>query len=291
MTANETFQQFNLLAEGARLRDTKFNEREVEDFINKAELELTKERFAAWKNRPQIGYGENSIRNAELAGLISGTAVIHRNSLILGNTDNSALKGPDLDRADQPEDKFGVFAPLPNECLYILMENANTIKDTIIKENVDVKERNYYEYKDEIRNDHKKPYENLIWAIDWGSYTTATLGDGLFDPSIKEYSNSGIGHNMEGLNSDGDTIRINTDRSRYLIPGKGWKITEYAIHYIKLPRKIHIDIVTPSLQINSEMPDFMHTDVLDKAIKLASAAMIPLEQKYQVADKESKEDE
>lgn len=291
MESNQMFQQFNLLAEGARLRDTKFNEREVEDFINKAQLEITKERYAAWKNRGQVGYGANEVRNSELSGVVSGTAAIPRTALLLGNLNNAGLRGPDLDNADQDADKFGVFAPLPNEALYILAETVNTIKDTIVKENVPVVEKTYTEYMMEIRSDYKKPYENLAWAINWGSYTPAVYNSGSFDNSVKEFSTEGTGFNMQGVDYQGNPVEINTRRSRYLIPGKGWKIIEYMIHYIKIPRDINIDLITPSLQINSEMPDFMHLEIVDKAVKLAAAAIIPIEQKYNVAEKESREDE
>lgn len=300
MQANGMRARFNLGYEASRLSNRTFNDREIEDFMNRAQLELTKERAAPWKNRPQIGFGQHPIRNAELAGLITGTQSVPRENFILGTPLNGALKGPDLDNADQEEDIYGVFVGMPDEVLYPIMETCETNKGKISKTNTPIQEINLAEYQAGIFDEYAKPYSNLVWAFDWGSYTTAipadhALGDGRYQDSEKEFSSEGINFNMRGANyldpNDLTAVEINTNRSRYLIPGKGWKITKYIIFYIKKPRDIHIDIQTPSLQIHCELPEFIHQDIVDKAVKLASAAIIPEQGKYQVNQVESKEDE
>ena len=303
MDANKMGQLFDLLIEAGRLSNRKFNDREKESFLNKAQDEVIKERYAKWKNRAGLGYGDHPIRDAELAGLATGTHKIPRENFILGTEDNGALYGPDLDKADQPEDQFGVFIPIPNECMYVTAERAETIKDTIVKHNTEVNKITYEDYVSGIYNAHLKPYANLVWSMDWGSYTTAesdnsgTFGIG----STKDFSDTDSGFNMRGYNylnapilpthDPNLFIEINTDRAFYVIPGKGWKVTGYVIRYIKLPADIHIDLQTPGLQVNSQLPDFLHTDVVDKAVELAAASQIPDPNKYQVADKESKEDQ
>jgi hypothetical protein len=128
--------------------------------------------------------------------------------------------------------------------------------------------------------------------MDWGSFTTAApTANGDYDPSVKEYSNQGTGYNMSGENYLDATVEINTNRSRYLIPGKGWKVTGYVVYYIKLPRDIRIDIQTPSNQANCELPNFVHDEIVHKAVKIASAAVIPDPNQYQVNQIETKEDE
>lgn len=296
MEANGMRARFNLGYEASRLSNRTFNDREIQDFLNKSQLELTKERAAPWKNRPQIGFGQHPIRNAELAGLITATQSVPRDNFILGNSLNGALKGPDLDNADQEEDIYGVFVGMPNEVLYPIIETCETLKGSVNKTNTPIKEVSLDEYQAGIFDEYAKPYDNLVWSIDWGSYTTAipathVTGNGNYTDSAKDYSSTGTGFNMEGLNQDGDTIEINTNRSRYLIPGKGWKVTKYVIFYIKKPRDIVIDVQTPSLQVHCELPDFIHQDIVDKAVKLASAAIIPEQSKYQVNQIESKEDE
>jgi len=296
MQANEMRAKFLLGYEAARLSNRTFNDREIEDFLNKAQLEFVKERAAPWKNRPQLGFGQHPIRNAELAGLLTATQSVPRENFILGNELNGALKGPDLDKADQPEDIYGIFVGMPDEVLYPIIETCETQKGLIVKTNTPVKEVTLDEYRSGIFDDYAKPYDNLVWSMDWGSYTTsipddALTGNGVYTPSQKEYSSSGTGYNMQGVNYNGDIIVINTNRSRYLIPGKGWKILKYIIFYIKYPRDIHIDVQTPSIQIHCELPDFVHQDIVDKAVKLASAAIVPEQGKYQVNQIESKEDE
>lgn len=291
MEANEMRNRFNLLKEASRLANRTFNDREIEDFLNKAQEEFVKERYAAWKNRPQIGYGQHPVRNAELAGVVTSTQSVPRENYIKGNDLNGALRGPDLDKADQDDDKFGVFVGIPDEVLYIITETCKTQKDDIIKENTPIKEVNYQGYIDGIYDSFAKPYDNLVWAMDWGSFTPAVPSNGSYDSSVKEYSNQGTGFNMQGDNYLGDVIEINTNRSRYLIPGKGWKVIGYTVYYIKLPRNISIDVQTPSLQVNCELPMFVHDEIVSKAVKIASAAIIPDPNQYQVNQIESKEDE
>ena len=296
MQANDMRAKFLLGYEAARLSNRTFNDREIQDFLNKAQLEFTKERAAPWKNRPQIGFGQHPIRNAELAGLLTATQSVPRDNFIIGTSLNGALKGPDLDNADQEEDIYGVFVGMPNEVLYPIIETCETVKGTVNKPNTPIKEITLLEYQSGIYNPYNNPYDNLVWSMDWGAYTTAipddhATGNGVYTDSEKEYSSLGSNFNMQGLNQDGDTVVINTNRARYLIPGKGWKVTKYVIFYIKLPRDIVIDVQTPSSQIHCELAGFVHQDVIDKAVKLASATIVPPQGKYQVNQLESKEDE
>ena len=293
MEANQMRARFNLLKEASRLANRTFNDREIEDFINKAQEQFTKDGYAAWKNRPQIGYGQHAVRNAELAGLITSTESVPRTKFILGTELNGALQGPDLDKGGttQDEDRFGVFVGLPNELLYPLVETCETVKGTITKRNTPIKEINLQGYIDAIYDDYAKPYDNLVWSMDWGAYKTAAPGTSTYVDSVKEYSSSGTNHNMTGLDSAGVTISIDTNRARYLLPGKGWKVNKYTVHYIKLPRAIKIDVQTPSLQVNCELPDFVHDDIVSRAVTIASAAVIQDPNQYQVNDKLVKEQE
>jgi hypothetical protein len=293
MEANQMRASFNLLKEASRLANRTFNDREIEDFLNKAQEETVKDKFAAWKNKPQIGYGQHPVRNAELAGLVTATQSVPREYFIVGNELNGALQGPDLDRGGttQDADRFGVFVGMPNEVLYPIIETCETVKGNIVKRNTIVKEVNLQGYLEGIYDDYAKPYDNLVWSLDWGAYTTAVPNDGLYDNSVKEYSSSGTNHNMTGDNYLGDIINIDTNRARYLLPGKGWKVNKYNIHYIKLPRAIKVDVQTPSLQVNCELPDFVHNEIVAKAVAIASAAVIPDPNQYQVNDKLAKEQE
>lgn len=296
--------RFNLLKEASRLANRTFNDREIEDFINKAQEEFVKERFAAWKNRPQIGYGQHPVRNAELAGLVTATQMIARANFIVGTEENGALQGPDLDKGGvtQDADRFGVFVGWPDELLYPLVETCETTKDDVTKRNTPVKEVNLQGYMDGIYDEYAKPYDNLVWSIDWGGFTTSDISGGIYSESTKAYSSESGDYNMQGYNylgatddvdpeDDPNLIQINTLRARYLLPGKGWKISKYMVHYIKLPRAIKIDVQTPGLQQHCELPAFTHDEIVSKAVKIASASVIPDPNQYQVNQVESKEDE
>lgn len=296
MEANKMRAAFNLQMSSARGSNRTFNDREIEEFLNKSQLEITEERAAPWKNRAQLGYGQHEIRNAELAGLLTGTTAIPRENFLLGTADNGALQGPDLDNADQEEDIYGIFVAIPNEVLYILMERCETLKGTTTKTNTEIKPVTWPEYEAGIYDSFAKPYDNLVWSLDWGSYTpaladTAVTGGGSYTDSSKDFSSTGQDYNMEGANYNDDTIQINTDRSRYLLPGKGWKVISYRLFYIKYPTDIHIDVQTPSLQVNCELSNNLHQDVVDMAVKLASASVVPEQSKYQVNTVETKENE
>jgi hypothetical protein len=299
MDANSMRNAFNQTFEASRMGNMTFNDREVEFFLNKAQLELIKERYTRWKNTPKIGYGEHPVRNSELAGLLTATQTIGREYLLLGNANNGALQGPDLDAGGttQDEDRFGVFIGLPDEVLYPIMERCNTIKDITQKRNIEVREITLEQYARLIYNSYEKPYENLIWSMDWGTFTTSYINDVtaplevVYTESSKSYTWQGTGNNMAGTNYLGQVVNVNTNRSRYLIPGKGWKITGYMVNYIKLPTNIHIDIVTPSLQRNCVLAEFLHQEIVDKAVVLAAASITPVEGKYQVTTIESAKDE
>lgn len=292
MEANTMRQEFILRFGSAMNSNKVFDDREITSFLNKAQREYTHTRLAPWKNRPQLGLGDHPIRDAELAGLLTASESIKREYHLLGNEDNGALRGPDLDNIDQPQEQFGVFAPIPNECLYIVSERVKTIKDGIVKPNGKVLKKTPMQYDDEIFNLYNNPGDNLTWSMDWGSYTISTYdGDGGFVNSSKTNSDTGIGNNMSGFNYLDQPVTINTDRSVYLIPGKGWKIEEYTIRYVKEPEDMHVDVQSPQLQIHCQLPSHTHSEIVDLAVKLASAAVVPEQSKYQVNQIESKEDE
>lgn len=316
MDANTMFARFNLGFEASRLFNRTFNEREVQDFLNKAQLELIKQRFAAFRNVKQIGINNKTVpqayevRNSELAGLLTGTASIPASEMIQGTIDNGGFYGPDLDNStedgayktgttDPNTANFGAFVPIPNEALYILAESLDTRMDNspngyIYKNNVPVLQLSYNEYVSGIRDFYAKPYKNLAWSVDWGSYTTSTVSNGLFADSTKDYSTTGSEVNMTGNSYDTTVttpVNINTNRSKYLIPGKDWRIVRYKCNYLKAPAEIEIDLITPTNQVNCELPDYMHQEIVDLAVTLASASIVPEQGKYQVNQNESTKDE
>ena len=322
MTANEMRAKFLLGYEGARLANRTFNDREITDFLTKAELELVKQRYDRFKNRSQRGYGSDNVRASELSGLttsikkyskryaINGSVYNNNagsnNPFMAGTSENGSLRRPDLDRnlnsdGEPTSDHYGIFVPVPNEAMYILLETVDTYKDTCQKFNIPVQEITYDKYMQGIYDPYAQPYDNLTWSLDWGSFTPASITDGGVEtPSEKEYTTIGGTYNMVGVSTSywngsamvtKDPTYINTNRSRLLLPGKGWDVVGYYIHYIIKPNGIVVDVQTPNNQVDSILPAFIHQEIVDLAVKLASASIIPEPNKYQTNQIESKEDE
>lgn len=349
MDANGMFHRANLIYEGGKLFNRTFNTREWSDFFNLAQTALLKERYAAWKNRPQMGYGANEVRDSELAGLQSGTKRINRTKFIKGTMDNGALPNPDRDasvvlngnEATYPSDIFGVFAPLPDECVYPTYEYVALVDSSNnVSWNIPVKNVTRDQYYRGIYDKYAQPYNDLVWSMDWGTFTTSEFDatSGVFTPSAKDYSQTGSGTNMTGTNmqftaqidttttsvlnnqyyvSSGSvtyngteytagswftaidaseitittailfqytptTVNINTIRSKYLLQPKDYQVLEYAVQYIKLPRDIVVNLVTPANQVSCELAPFLHEEIVQKAVKIAAQSIIPEPNKYQV---------
>ena len=284
MQANEMRSKFLLQYEGAQLANRTFNDREISAFLSKAQSEIVKRRFTFDKNSKGKGFEADAVRKAELAGLITAHKAFKRAShdFMLGTEDNGALRTPDGDQQDPATDQFGVFVRIPDEVLYIILETCYVSQGTCTVKNVPVEQVNYSSYINGITNFFKRPYKNLVWAMDWGSFTTSSLNSS--ELSVK---------NFTGVSTLNNTtpVSITTIRSRQLIPGKDWTVEQYNLHYIKLPSDITVDIQTPANQINCELAPFMHQEVIDYAVKLAAAAIVPEQNKYEVNTIESSQDE
>ncbi len=310
MTANEMRANCILQFEAARLANKVFNDREWSAFFTKAELEYVQIRADKLKNRTQRGLGDGSIRAAELAGLVSSTKKIAKpykiassvyntssttSLFIQGSNDNGSLRRPDLDanlnsNGEEPEDHFGIFVALPDEAMYIISERVDMLKGTCQTFNIEVQEVTYDEYVRWIDNTWRKPGSDFIWGMDWGLFTVEELGDGT-NQSTKYITDATSTLFWNGSAYVTDTININSNRTRHLIPGKGCDIVGYNVHYIVLPKGITVNVQTPSSQVSSILPNHTHQAIVDIAVRLASAAVVPEQNKYQVNQIESQGDE
>lgn len=333
MIANEMFHRFNLYFEGGKLFNRTFNEREGSDFLSKAELQITLKRVAAWKNRSGMGFGANNIRMDELSGLISGTGTISRDLFIQGTPMNGALPTPRrifgngttngsvaLNTVDNinsvlmanPEVapsnnnlgyNYGVFVPIPNECVYILLEYCTVVpigsaigaaaQNYIF--NVPVKRISQMEYQAGINDKYAQPYANLVWAMDWGGYTVPTMTlngtTGVLTVGDSVKGMSGFQPYDVATDTTNDLVVTAQDRSIYLIPGDGYEVLDYHIQYIKLPAGITVNLLNPSAAVNSQLASFLHEEIIQEAVSLASASIIPEPNKYQVNENEVKDNE
>jgi len=283
MTANEMRDSFILAWAGGTVNNVPFNDREISDFLTKAELEVSKERFTPDKNTKMKGFERDSVRRAELAGLISATQTLKPDRFMVGT---DVL--PDPLAYIQGEDNYGVFVALPKEVLYVITEYAYCTNNSNQEHRarVEVLPIRYDSYNEDIDNRYRKPYHSLLWRMDWGNYTTAT-DENASTPDMTGVTPSYTQGGSQAITFNKDTNPI----VHYLIPGKDQRIWGYTVFYIKAPSGIVVDVLYPANQKNSDLADSLHQDVVDKAVKLASASIINDANKYQVSQLESKEDE
>lgn len=316
MTANEMKDYFNLKTDGAVFKERTFNDREVSAFLTLAEREFVKSRFDALKNRTGRGFEtassliQSDVRLAELAAVLSASTTFKRSlhDFMRGTESNGAYRTPDLDAAPDDVQAWGVFCRIPDEALYIVSESAEITKGVHRAPNIPVRPINPMLYNDLIYDSFKNPSFDTVWGLDHGSYTTSynldVNADGTPNAALETSTKYGdtrvdalaTSTTLTGFKGhsayDGTTpVQITTQRSKQLVAGKGWDVDKYVIHYIKTPRNIVVNTRVPALQQNSELASAFHEEIIDIAVKLATAAVIPAEAKYQVADKEQAQDQ
>jgi hypothetical protein len=288
----------------ARLRTTNYDilnldDREAGDVLTRAELEFTIRRAVGDLNAKRKGFEIDSKRKLDLSSLVTGHTSFKRTrspgsgDFVLGNEDNGAMRTPDKDYQLQSiagssavtvETDYGVFCRLPDECLFITLETCDTSKAGVMKYNVPVTPVRFEEYTEGLRDPYFSPYYNRVWRMDTGNWTPADPGN--TDPNQSE-------KNLTGLNADGSAtnLTISTERSVHLIPGKDWIVERYNVRYIKKPRRIVVDTISPANQVSSELHSGVHDEIVDIAVRLFISDRMAEQAKYPVAEKEQREDE
>jgi len=270
-----------------------FDDRERTILLNEAMDEWITERFIPDMNIKKKGFEFDVKRRLDLAGVITSHVTLKRTSgdFVLGTADNGALPTPDLDYQSssdigglpQVETDYGVFFSIPDECLYIIADTCGTSKGAEIKHNVPVEVVTYEDYYAKIYNVYLSPYYNKVWRLDNGTYKPAGTGGST---TSTKHQLSGYNANMTGV-----TKMLTTYRSGLLIPGKDWTVESYNMHYIKRPNRILVDTITPANMKNCELHPSVHTEIVDKAVLKAITGRIPEQSKFQLADKDDKENQ
>lgn len=309
MTANELNNFVIFLLQGAGAKERTFNNREMSIILSLAQLEVAKRRIDGLKNRTGRGFDESKMRQMELAGLVSASATFRRDNhdFMIGTDSNGAFETPDLDAQADSTQQFGVFCRIPNEVLHITSESCNIVKDIYTARNVPVERINATLYNEWIYNSFKGPGYDSVWAIPFGSFTTANttdpnaIGSGAKLENSTKYGDARVDETtidtkisgFRGLSTkDNSTeVWIQTEQSIHLIPAKDYTIDAYRLHYIKAPSPIVVNLYTPALQRNPELSSNLHEEIAKVAVQIATGAIIPMEAKYQIADKEVRENE
>jgi hypothetical protein len=80
----------------------------------------------------------------------------------------------------------------------------------------------------------------------------------------------------------------NTDIHELITDGT-YAVDNYFIRYIKRPEDIVVDTLTPVNQVDSELDDSIHREIVDEAIKIAVSVTKPEE--YQIKQAENQQAE
>ena len=128
----------------------------------------------------------------------------------------------------------GIFWDIPTNH-YVTLNLQGTVSsavdclDGIV---VNVKPITYDEYNTNINNPFRNPGRGVIWSLQAGLASTA--------------------QRLQTINSSEFT-----------------DITKLRIAYIKKPLSIVVDVSTPANQVNSDLPDILHSRIVDEAVELA----------------------
>jgi len=275
------------------------DDREKSVVLNHAQDEFVTRRTIADANTKQKGVGIDTKRDLDLSSIISSTYLFEKanGDFIEGNENNGAFRTPDLDYQELEEgytvelgetyeydasiSRYGVMCNYPNEALYILSEHATISRGMEIRTNVPVKRIPLEKYMSDINNIYENPGKHTVWRIETGNFTPASAINGFTSLAPK----GGV------IAGDTATTSLSTSRINHLIPGKDFIVESYRMSYVKRPRRIVVDTIYPAGKVDCELHPAVHDEIVDIAVSLVIQASIPELQKYQIADKEKREDE
>ena len=317
MTANEMGNTFEVLYEAATLTNRQFNAREKSLFLNLGTKMFVDTRVFPDMNTKGKGFESDSKRILDLVPLLASTTDLYlreRGDFVQGTYLNGALRNNDKSVegitsnqttygtvTDADDIKYGVLVELKDEILYIVSENCDLSSgDGNNKEwryNVRVDNIPHAQYINTVYNDLKNPFKDLVWRREYGqSLPTSLVTAGR---NTVDFRSSATPRTYFNITPIGTLVPIASgwyfDGTRkrivQLIPGSEWKVEKYNIFYIKSPNTIVVDYNRPDKQVNCDLHPHVHQEIVELAVRKAVEASIPAIQKYQVTDKESKEQE
>ena len=148
----------------------------------------------------------------------------------------------------------GQFFDLPLDFLYTIQEEASiTSADPCYgpATGVEIKPVTHDMYTKNRKNPHKKPYEELIWRMDFSSAA-----------GFKRHE---------------------------LITNATTTVTAYNLRYYKRPRPIVVDTAVPANDVPSELDEIVHRQIVDEAVAIATGVTNPEE--YQIKLREAQASE
>lgn len=153
----------------------------------------------------------------------------------------------------------GTLIDLPDDFLYAIEEHITFSGST---EPIPVMPIEHDYYIANIRNPYKRPYKNLVWRMNIARNT------------------HGTGEETGGNAPSAKRIELITDGTTY---------DSYFIRYLKEPRRIVVDEVTPANQVSCQLDDSIHNEIVDEAVRIAVAITQPELTQIKISESESDE--
>jgi len=216
-----------------------YTDEEKSSFLTQAQERLVKRKYTARGNKYFRGFEGSEKRRKDLSELMR-----------TANLNNANLSASQAD-----VHRNGFFYDLPTDLLYTVSEVVTTnIEDCDLSTStqtvytqIEVEPVTHDEYNININNPHKRPYNKLVWRMDYNTNIHELITDGLYT------------------------------------------VENYFIRYIKRPINIVVDTVTPINQVDSELDDSVHREIVDEAITIAVSVTKPEE--YQIKQAENQQAE
>lgn len=234
MTANEMRNLFKELYDGASAQEMGFNDTEVSRFLNLSVSVILNEKIFSNRNMFKEGFEIGSKRDIELNNLKRNITLwfdVTTNRWIL--KDSQGIIEPDVNViTDSIMIDDSILFEIPNTILYILRDVCDIKLDDQMYRNIPIKNLNEDNVNDVLNNPFKKPSIDVIYR------TIQKEGIDL-NKSIKLY-----------------------------IP-EGSEFYRWNCSYIKRPKDIVVNILNPRAQVNCELDETIHNDIVFKAVELA----------------------
>jgi hypothetical protein len=241
MTANEMRTEFDIGYDSIANMDMEhYDDKEVSHFLTKAQERLIKDKYNPKGNRYRSGVDFTEKRKKDL------------NELIKGPRDQNGSLVTSLSTYQTRALRNGTIFTIPDDVWFVIFEEAavgvESCEDATITS--------------PLTEDSQKVIYTSVTPVEY-DYLIYLKNN----PFRKPKDNNKVVWRVE---LEGDPIT--GTRNHELITGDSYKIHEYYIVYIKEPKNIVVDVDNPSNQVNCELSEQVHREVIDEAVNLALEA-------------------
>ena len=264
MTANEMRNLFKELYDGASAQEMGFDDIEVNRFLNLSQQIIFNDKYFSLRNPQLEGFEIGSKRDVELSNLKTSGTLWKDNTTDewLFRTLNSTYANGKFEETTTPMnltyetiiDFPAVLFTIPENMLFITKDNVDIKLDNNVYRNVKIKNINEANTNDILSNPFMKPDISVIYR----SYQTI---------------------------HDESSNLINTKLIKLYLPENS-EFYRWNVNYVRRPINIVVNILDPVNQINCELDDLIHNDIVFKAVELALGSIGS--QKIQIANYNNK---